>query len=131
MRRVNQIQLESESGLLTYEEDGVNRCLGYLLIAEGHGVFDANLGKVEVAPEAAQKHNTVFDEMMVKGLDENCQVGQGNNFYISGNTVKTWLGTVLGEATKVRSTYTFTRKGMTFTGKLPKGEEVAFFERVA
>jgi len=42
---------------------------------------------------------------MVKGLDENCQVGQGNNFYVSGNTVKTWLGTVLGEATKKRSTF--------------------------
>ena len=63
--RANQIKLE-ESGLLTYEENGVKRCLGYLSIAEGHGVFDANLGKVEVAPEAAKRHNTVFDEMMVR-----------------------------------------------------------------
>jgi hypothetical protein len=124
------MRLENEGGLFTYEDNGVNRCLGYLLVAEGHGVYDAEAGKVEVSPEDAQKHNQVFDEMMVKGLDENCQVGQGNNFYVSGNTVKTWLGTVLGEATKVRSTYTFTRKGMKFTGTLPKGEEMTFFERV-
>ena len=126
------MRLENIGGLFTYEdaEDaGVNRCLGYLLIVEGH-VYDASAGKVEVSPEDAQKHNQVFDEMMVKGLDENCQVGEGNNFYVSGNTVKTWLGTVLGEATKVRSTYTFTRKGMKFTGNLPKGEEVAFFKRI-
>jgi len=125
------MRLENEGGLLTYQEDGVNRCLGYLMHFPDHGVYDATLGLVNVTPEDAQKHNAIFDEMMVKGLDENCQVGQGNNFYVSGNTVKTWLGTVLGEATKKRSTYTFTRKGMTFTGKLPAGEEVAFFERVA
>lgn len=97
----------------------------------GHGVYDATLGLVDVTPDDAQKHNQVFDEMMVKGLDENCQVGEGNNFYVSGNTVKTWLGTVLGEAKKVRSTYTFARNGMTFKGKVPSGEEVGFFERIA
>lgn len=125
------MRFENEGGLLTYQEGGVNHCLGYLMNFPGHGVYDATLGRVDVTPEDAQKHNQVFDEMMVKGLDENCQVGQGNNFYVSGKVVKTWLGTVLGEAKKVRSTYTFTRKGMTFKGKVPSGEEVGFFERVA
>jgi len=125
------MRFDKEGGLLTYQEGGVNRCLGYLMTFPEHGVYDANVGLVEVTSEEAKRHNEVFDEMMVKGLDENCQVGQGNNFYVSGNTIKTWLGTVLGEATKSRTTYTFTRKGMKFSGKLKKGEEVAFFERVA
>jgi hypothetical protein len=96
-----------------------------------HGVYDADLGRVEVTPEVAQRHNQVFDGIMVKGLDENCAVGQGGQFYVSGNTVKTWLGTVLGEAKKVRATLTFNRKGKTFKGKVSKGEETGFFERVA
>lgn len=125
------MRFDDEGGLLTYEAEGVNRCLGYLMHFPEHGVYEASLGLVEVTPEAAQRHNQVFDEMMVKGLDENCAVGQGGQFYVSGNTVKTWLGTVLGEAKKVRATYTFTRKGKTFKGKVSQGEETGFFERIA
>lgn len=124
------MQLENDGGLFTYEAKGVNRCLGYLLIADGHGVYDAELGKVDVSPGDGNRHNQIFDEMMVKGLDESCQVGEPWQFYIYGTTVKTWLGTVLGEATKVRSTYTFTRNGMKFVGKISKGEESGIFRRV-
>jgi hypothetical protein len=125
------MRLENKDGLLTYEEDEVSCCLGYLMDFHAHGVYDATHGRVDVTPEDAQKHNQVFDAMMVKGLDENCAVGQGGHFYVSGNTVKTWLGTVLGTAKKVRATYTFTRNGKTFRGKVSQGEEIGFFERIA
>jgi hypothetical protein len=125
------MRFDEDGGLLTYESEGVNRCLGYLMHFPEHGVYDAELGKIEVTPEVAQRHNQVFDGIMVKGLDESCAVGQGGQFYVKGNTVKTWLGTVLAEAKKVRTTLTFARNGKMFTGKVSKGEETAFFERVA
>lgn len=124
------MQFKDEGGLLTYEKDGANYCLGYLMDFEGHGIYDATHGRVEVDPEAAERHNKVLDEMVVKGLDEQCQVGQGENLYVSGTTIKTWLGTVLGEAVKIKSAYTFTRNGKRFIGRPKAGDEVAFFMRI-
>lgn len=124
-------KLNFDGGMITFERDGETRCLGYLLASPEHGVFDAEYGKVDVTPEQAQEHNRVFDAACVKGLDETCQIGQGNTFYVNGDEVATWLGTVLGKATHLGRRVTFTRNGRTFLSKgyAKKDGDPLFFTR--
>lgn len=128
------MNFNSDGGLLTYEHNGRKHCLGYLMNFKEHGVHDASLGRVDVTPEQANTHNAVYDKMMVEGLDKNCQIGQGGDFYINyeHNQVRTWLGTVLGTLGRHSKTvFTFTRNNMEFRGRIRKDDDSVFFKRIA
>lgn len=122
-------------GMITIE--GTSNCLGYLMNFEGHGVFDASIGKVDVTPEQAEKHNKVLDEAMLKGLDETCKVGQYGTFYWTKNGVHgvtTFLGTVVAPRCDCQlkgNSITFTRKGRTFRGRLQKDADCFNFKRIS
>lgn len=90
-------ELDFTGGMITFNDEGTARCLGYLIDFKEKGVFDATYGKVPVTPEQAALHNEVFDAANIKGLD-GCGVGQGGQFYKDddSNEVKTFLGTVVG-----------------------------------
>lgn len=124
------MQFDDNGGLLTFEKDGVTHCLGYLFYAENHGVYDAVLGKVDITREVAERHNKVYDEALIKGLDETCEVGQGSNFYRYGKEVRTWIGTVVGQLSKVGRSRVLVRNGRRFECKCRKGEESVFLQRI-
>lgn len=120
-------------GLLMAAE---NQCLGYLLVCEGKGVFDAAVGAVQCTPEQAVTHNATLSKMYLAGLDKNCAIGQGADFYYDEVTgrVTTWPGDLVGTAEPRRQypqSVTFTRGGMRLRGKLCKGANCVFFRRVA
>jgi len=94
-------------------------------------IFDADLGLVDVTEEQAEKHNQVFDAMIVKGLDT-CQVKQGHTFYYKPETkqVTTWLGTVIGDAKRNANKVIVVYKGKIFEGNLRKNEDSIFLQRV-
>jgi len=124
--------LENLGSLITYNDEGTPRCLGYLMDFTGHGVFDANYGKVEVSPEHASIHNKLLDEAMLKGLDESCAVGQGGTFYYVNGQVTTFMGTVVSENTRINGkSLTFQRGSKTYRGRLQKDADCFNFRRVA
>ena len=126
--------IENNGGLLVWA--GTNNCLGYLMSFSGKGVFEPNVGKVEVSKEDADTHNAVLDEMMLKGMDENCEVGQGNSFYVTkrdGKTViSTFLGTVVSDNLSINGrSLTFVRKGKKYRGRMSQQHDLFNFRRVA
>jgi len=126
----DKIQLENFGSLITVK--GTDTCLGDLMNFPGHGVFDPNHGRVDVPPQHAGAHNQALDNARLKGMDENCQVGQTGYAYWSGNCVKSFLGTVISYAVKrVGQTVTFHRGLKVFRGRLPKDGEAFNFRRVA
>ena len=119
--------------LITYKDSEYEVTLGYLIDFKDRGIFDANLGKVDVSPEQADIHNKLFDNALIQGLDENCQVKQGGFFYYNpeSKTVKTFLGTLISNQVEIkRQTIIFQRNGKTFKGKLTKDSDLVFFERI-
>ena len=71
----------------------------------------------------------------MEGLDQNCAVGLGGMFYIKkadGHTVvATWLGEEVSREVRVRgNVLTFTRKGMTFRGRLRQSQDCFSFKRI-
>ena len=128
------VVLENVGSLITFN-DG-DRCLGYLWHAEGHGTFDANLGRVDVSKDNADTHNRLLDDALLNGLDENCQVGQGGTFYVGqheGRTaIKTFLGTLISADVSLKGqSLTFRRKGRTFRGRMSRQHDLFNFRRVA
>lgn len=105
--------IEDNGGLLVLR-GRPGHCLGDLLHLEGHGLFDPTYGKVPVSLEAAKKHNAVLDAARIKGLDNNCSVGQCGTFYLRLKpvaTVVTWLGTTVSRWVRVSGrTVTFWRE---------------------
>lgn len=146
------MQIRNEGGMLLYtsDRDGQTHTLGYLLVSPQHGVFDAEVGKVEVTEEVAKEHNRVFDAAMIEGLDKNCKVGEGSVFYMGSVTdkdypegvtpggmlgstaVKTWLGTMISATVIVNGKHIrFLRNGMEFHGRRGGGgDESVFFRRI-
>lgn len=123
-------ELENLGSLITVK--AATPCLGYLMNFEGHGVYDANYGRVDVTPEDAKTHNQLLDEAMIKGLDESCKVGEGGHFYISGGHVKTWLGTLVAEMfTRRGKLVDFRRNGRKFRGIVSNDGDVCFFKRMS
>jgi hypothetical protein len=127
---------EQQPPSIRHKDGNEDRCLGYLMNFSGHGVYDASLGKVEVTPEQADTHNRLLDEALLKGLDENCQVGQGGSFYVGrheGRTVvRTFLGTLVSADVSVNGrSLTFRRNAKTFRGRLSKQHDLFHFRRVA
>ena len=58
---------------------------------------DSPDGRVEaITPEQAETHNKLLSEVLITGLDTNCEVGQGGTFYYSpAKGVTTWVGTLV------------------------------------
>ena len=134
------IKLENLGSLITYKDDqGRDIALGYLFDFTGHGIFSPD-GKVEVSKENAEMHNRLLGEAELKGLDENCQVGQGGTFYFGKGKdgdarVTTWMGTIVSEnivvTGRVRQTVFFRRNGKRFRGILRKDADCFNFRRVS
>ena len=121
--------------LMTYRDNGQERCLGYLFEFPGRGIFEPNFGKLEVTSAEATTHNRLLSEAEIEGLDQNCAVGMGGLFYtrkVDGQTrVMTWLGEEGSRNVQVHgNVITFQRKGMTFQGRLRQQEDAFAFRRV-
>ena len=121
--------------LLTYQDNGSERCCGYLFDFPGHGMFEPTFGKLDVSPEEAKTHNQLLSQAEIDGLDQNCGVGLGGTFYTKkaeGRTiVATWFGKEVSRAVQVKSAViTFTRKAMTFRDRLRREEDCFCFTRI-
>ena len=130
-----QPHLEHIGSLITYRDDDGDRCLGYLMCFEGHGVYDPTFGRVEITPEQAETHNELLDEAMLAGLDENCQVGMGGSFYVGEQdgrvAVKTFIGTVVStDCVRHGRSLTFKRNGKVFRGRTSQKRDLFHFRRV-
>lgn len=129
------VALDNLGSLITYKDEDEDRCLGFLMNFTGHGVYDASLGKVNVTPEQADNHNRLLDEALLKGLDENCQVGQCGTFYVgqhdSRTAIKTFLGTVVSADVSIKGqSLTFRRNGKVFRGRMSKQHDLFNFRRI-
>ena len=121
--------IENKGSLMTIA--GTNQCLGYLMAFGSHGVFEPSIGKVDVTPEEATKHNECLATAEIKGMDDNCQIGQGGTFYYIRGQVQTFTGTVVSNEAKVNGkSITFTRQGKTYRGRLQKDADCFNFRRV-
>lgn len=142
----------SHLGSLIICDEGTDQecLLGYLMPFKGKGVYDANHGKVDVSPEHAEIHNKLLSEAQIKGLDEQCQVGQGGHFYFSKPDVKsddpqkrthrisTFTGEVVASAIHPDvkefsiggQNISFVRKGRRFRGRRHKEDDSIFIKRV-
>lgn len=118
--------------LITYKDREDEQCLGNLLYFEGHGVFEPNFGKIDITTEEAEAHNKALDEAMIKGLDENCEIGQGGFFYHTDTQIRTFTGLVVSEDVDFRGkVIIFRRNGMTFRGVVSKDADCFDFRRIA
>ena len=119
------LPLTNNDGLLTI--GSTNTCLGYLMDFKGQW-FEPSYGKVDVTPEVARKHNQTLSQAEIKGLDENCQIGQmGSFYYTEGKGVHTWMGDIVCPNPAVTKTQiVFTRNGKTFRGKRRKEDNFTF-----
>ena len=125
------MNLQNHSGLWVDEDTGA--CLGYLFDFREKGVFSPD-GKVEITKEQADTHNRLLAEGEIKGLDENCAVGQRGTFYFhSLKGVHTWTGVEVAKRDNCRvrgQVITFTRNGKTFRGRLQKDADCFNFKRI-
>ncbi len=100
------LELENLGSLITIK--GTDRCLGYLMdfgprVGHEKGIWCPCHGEVSrfgVTPDHAKAHNAALDEAMLKGLDENCQIGQGDAFYLKRGehltySITTFCGTIV------------------------------------
>lgn len=132
-RAPTRAQLNHLGSLITFVDHGTERCLGYLLVVAGHGVFEPNFGRIDVTPEEAELHNRALSAAEIQGLDETCEIGQGAVFYPveapDGTLiVSTWIGDRVAEATRTGNRICFRRSGKTFVGRGKPGTAV-FFKR--
>ena len=128
------IRPTDQEGLLTWP--GTDTCIGYLF--EHQGKQFSPDGMVDCTPEQAKKHNDILDGMLLKGLDDSCEVGQGYHFYFhpangaTGNQVRTWMGKVVSDNVTLKGrSITFTRMGKVFRGRLRDEEPVFNFTRIS
>ena len=128
-------EILNRGSLLTYQDNGEERCFGYLFEFPGHGIYEPTFGKLDVTSEESKTHNTLLSQAEISGLDQNCAVGMGGMFY-TRNTggrkiVVTWLGDEVSQDVRIKgSVLTFQRKGMTFRGRLRSNEDCFAFRRI-
>jgi hypothetical protein len=126
----NGMNLKNHNGLWVDEDTGA--CVGYLFDFTGKGVFSPD-GKVEISPEDANKHNELLAQGEIKGLDENCAIGQRGTFYYNSTKgVHTWTGVEVAPRVNCRvvgKSITFTRNGKTYRGRLQKDADCFNFRR--
>jgi len=130
MKTPTRKELEHIGSMITIK--GTDNCLGYLMSFPGKGVYDATFGKIDITQEEADAHNKILDEAMLKGLDENCQVGQGGTFYFNeaNRNVTTFMGTVVANAAKNGKSITFSRNGKLYRGRTQKDADCFNFKRI-
>ena len=121
--------------LMTWQDNGQERCFGYLFEFPGRVIFEPNFGKLEVTSEEVTTHNRLLSQGEIEGLDQNCAVGMGGLFYtrkVDGHTrVVTWLGEEVSRNVQVHgNVITFQRKGMGFRGRLREQEDAFAFRRI-
>lgn len=125
-------ELENLGSLITVK--GTNECLGDLMHFAGHGVYDPTHGLVPVTKEQAYIHNKLLDEARLKGMDENCKIGQGSYaYYHPDSGVKTFCGSLIAPRTNCSvsgQSITFTRAGKTYRGRLRKESDNFNFRRI-
>ena len=135
MKRQSPPAIRNRGSLLTYEDHGVERCLGYLFEFRGHGLYEPTFGKLDVGADEARTHNQLLSQAEIKGLDENCAVGLGGRFYTRKaerqTIVVTWLGEVVSQDVQIRGqVLAFRRQAMTFRGRLRRNEDAFGFKRI-
>lgn len=119
MKRRPRPTFENLGSLITYHDNGENCCLGFLLNFEGHGVYDANFGKVDISPEHAAVHNAALSQALIEGLDRRCEIGQGGTFYLIGGKVQTFTGDLVSDRVSLNGkSITFERGGKEYRGRL-------------
>src|SRR5690349_17147802 len=128
-------EILNRGSLMTYQDNGTERCFGYMFHFPGHGIFEPTFGKLEVTPEEAKAHNSLLSRAGMEGLDKKCAVGLGGMFYTrkaEGRTVVvTWIGHKVSQAVEIKgSVLTFRRNGMEFRGRLREPEDCLWFKRV-
>jgi len=73
---------------------------------------------VDVCEEHADAHNKCLDTALLDGLDNQCEVGQGNMFYLNvDGAIVTFTGTVVATNTRRvpgRTTRVFNRGARSF-----------------
>jgi hypothetical protein len=121
--------------LMTYRDNRRERCFGYLFHFPGRGVYEPTFGRLDATAGEASTHNQLLSRAEIEGLDQNCPVGLGGMFYTkkadSHTVVATWLGEEVSREVRVRSNVlTFTRKGMTFRGRLRPSQDCFCFKRI-
>ena len=129
------LEILNRGSLLTYQDNGSERCLGYVFEFSGHGIYEPMLGKLEVTSEEAKTHNELLSQGEIEGLDKNCAVGMSGTFYAKkadGYTlVTTWMGQEVSRDVRLRGdVLTFRRKAMTFRGRLRKDQDCFCFKRI-
>jgi hypothetical protein len=110
------LELENLGSLITIK--GTDSCLGYLMWFDGKGIYCPSNGEVSrfgVTKEHADAHNKALDEALLRGLDENCQIGQRGTFYLTVgpnklSRVTTFCGTLVSDRVSVRKTTQFHRR---------------------
>ena len=131
----NPPEILHRGSLLTYHENGAERCFGYLFYFPGRGVFEPTFGKLDLSPEAAKTHNQLLSQAEIDGLDQNCALGLGGRFYAKkaeGRTiVATWLGQEVSREVQIRNAViTFARNGMILRGRLRREDDCFSFKRI-
>ena len=131
---MNTLSIENRGSLMTVAN--TNTCLGYLMEFGERGIFEPTYGKVEVTPEEAKKHNECLSSAEIKGLDDNCQVGQMGIFYFdrAKKQVHTFLGTLVSDKVQLTAGgkgITFLRNGRQYRGLLRKDDDSFTFKRIS
>ena len=107
-------------------------CLGFLIDFQDRGVYDAELGRVDVTPEEAKTHNALLSKAQIDGLDQNCEVGMGGTFYFIDGKIQTWTGELVSRyVQRDGNTVIFDRNGKRFQGELDPEADCFSFERIA
>ena len=134
-RKKHAPEILNRGSLLTYQDNGTERCFGYLFDFPGRGIYEPTFGKLEVTSAEARTHNELLSRAEITGLDQNCAVGMGGMFYTRKTDrqtlVVTWLGDEVSHDVRIRGdVLTFRRNGMTFRGRLRKSEDCFAFRRI-
>lgn len=95
--------------LMTYAvneglEDVRRQAVGFLLDCGDQGVYEPSMGRLEgVTPERVKSHNDALSMAYIKGLDANCQIGEGAEFFWNNDKkqVQTWSGTVVADGEQI------------------------------
>jgi hypothetical protein len=127
--------IRNRGSLLTYQEEGRERCFGYLFEFPGHGIHEPTFGKLDVSSDEARTHNQLLSQAEIQGLDAHCAVGMRGRLYTKQHNgqrwVVTWLGEEVSREVRIRGqVLTFQRQGRTFRGRLRQHEDAFVFQRI-
>lgn len=125
----------NRGSLLTYQDNGHERCFGYLFECPEHGIYEPTFGKLDVTSEESRTHNRLLSQADIEGLDNHCAVGMGGMFYTknvdSRTLVVTWVGAEVSRDVRLRGeVLTFKRREMTFRGRLLRNKDCFRFKRI-